>query len=247
MRQGTKSCTRQVTALSMIDTTNVVWYSEITVQLLFCAYLVWTQLARTYPTFTVCVGCDVLRSLAAIYFMRGAVGARLPLSYTYFWLWSEPFWLLLQIAVALEVHKRIWKEHPSILKQTRLVLLFALLAALVAAGIPLRSEASRAGASQLILVMHFGIQATRYISSVLTVFLVISAALFLVVVGNVRMINVFQHEGLMAAYFAVYAIAAFLIDVGVDAGLVNGYFLSALTLCFVAWFSVFKPHPLAIE
>ncbi len=44
-------------------------------------------------------------------FYAGAVGALLPLSYTYFWLWSEPIWLLLQIAVALEVHTKMWKDH----------------------------------------------------------------------------------------------------------------------------------------
>ena len=221
----------------MMDTTNVLWYSEISVEFLFCLYLVWTRLAKTYPTFTACLGCDVLRCLAAIYFMRGAVGARLPLSYTYFWLWSEPFWLLLQIAVALEVHTRIWKEHTSVLRQTRPLLLFALATALVAAGIPVRSEAIHAGSSRLILVMHFGIQATRYISSVLAIFLLLSA---------VRTSSVFQHEGLMAAYFAIYAIAAFLIDMRwVRTTLVNGYFVSAITLCFVAWFSVFKPRPLA--
>jgi hypothetical protein len=96
--------------------------------------------------------------------------------------------------------------------------------------------------------MHFGIQATQYISSVLAIFLLLSAVLFLVVVGNIRTSSVFQHEGLMAAYFAIYAIAAFLIDVGwVRAVFVNGYFLSALTLCFVAWFSVFRPQPLPTE
>src|SRR5271155_4922972 len=126
----------------MIDTTNVLWYSEISVQFLFCVYLIWTKLAKTYPTFTACLGCDVLRALGAMYFMKGAVGARLPVSYTYFWLWSEPFWLLLQAAVALEVHTRIWKDHAAVLRQTRPLLVFALSTALVAAGIPLRSEAA---------------------------------------------------------------------------------------------------------
>ncbi len=232
----------------MIDTTNVLWYSTLVVQSLFCVYLVWTRLAKTYPTFTISLGCGVLRSLAAMYFMQGAIGARLPLSYTYFWLWSEPVWLLLQVAVALEVHTKIWKEHRAILQQTRPLLLFALLTALIAAAIPLRSEAAHAGSSRLILIMHFSIQATRYISSVLAIFLCLSAVLFLVVVGNAATSGSIRHEGMMAAYFAIYAIAAFLIEVGwVRAVLVNGYFVSAITLCFVAWFSVFKPRPLPNE
>ena len=99
--------------------------------------------------------------------------------------------------------------------------------------------------SRLLIVMHFGIAATRYISSVLAIFLVLSAILFFVVVGNGRLNAVVRHEGMMAAYFAIYALAAFLIDIGwALADLVNGYFLSALTLCFVAWFSVFRPQPL---
>jgi hypothetical protein len=228
----------------MLDTTNVLWYGEIAVELLFCLYLLWTQLARIHPIFTLCLGCSVIRSLAAMYFMRGAVGQRLPLVYTYFWLCSEPIWLLLQIAVAMEVHTKIWKEHASVLRQTRPLLLFALITALVAAAIPLRSEAAHAGSSRMILVMHFGIQATRYTSTVLAIFLALSAILFVVVVGNGLANSEFRHEGLMAAYFAIYAIAAFVIDIGwALADSVNGYFLSALTLCFVAWFSVFKPHP----
>jgi hypothetical protein len=232
----------------MIDTSDVLWYSTLAVQTLFCAYLVWTHLAKNYPTFTASLGCGVLRSFAAMYFMKGAVGALLPLSYTYFWLWSEPFWLLLQIAVAFEVHAKIWKENASVLRHTRPLLLFALVTALAAAAIPLRTEATRAGTSRLILVMHFGIQATRYISSVLAIFLLLSALLSLAAVRNGARSSTLWHEGMLAAYFGIYAIAAFLIDAGlVRAIFVNGYFVSAITLCFVAWFSIFKPIPLPSE
>jgi hypothetical protein len=229
----------------MLDTTNLLWYGEITVEFLFCLYLVWTQLAKSYPIFTVCLGASVLRSLAALYFMRGALGPRLPLVYTYFWLWSEPFWLLLQVAVAWEVQTKMWKDQREVLRQTRPLLVFALLTALTAAAIPLRSEITRPEASRLITALHFGITATRYVSSVLAIFLVLSAILFFVVVGNRLTISAVRHEGMMAAYFAIYALAAFLIGRGwALADLVNGYFLSALTLCFVAWFSVFKAQPL---
>ena len=96
--------------------------------------------------------------------------------------------------------------------------------------------------------MHFGIAATRYISSVLAIFLVLSAVLFFVVVGNGEAESVLRHEGMMAAYFAIYAIAAFLIDSGwAIADLVNGYFVAAITLCWLAWFSVFRPEPLPTD
>jgi hypothetical protein len=231
----------------MIDTTNVLWYSSISVEFLFCLYLVWTKMAKHYPVFTFCLGCSVLKSLAALYFMRGAHGPRLPLAYTYYWLWSQPLWLLLQVAVALEVHAKMWKDYRDVLRQTRPLLLFALLTALVAAAIPLRSESAHPATSRLILVMHFQIQATRYIASVLSIFLLLSAVLFLVSVRDVRA-NSFRREGIMAAYFAIYAIAAFLIEMGwVRAVFVNGYFVSAITLCFVAWVSVFKPQALPSE
>jgi hypothetical protein len=230
----------------MIDTTNVLWYGEISVQLLFCLYLIWTGLGKNYPTFTACLGCAVLRSLAAIYFMRGAVGALLPRSYTYFWLWCQPFWLLLLVAVALEVHAKLWKEHPAVFRQTRLLLVFALLTALVSAGIPLKSGLTHAGDSRLVAVMHFEIHATQYISGVLAIFLFLSAGLFVIVAGHGLKASLFRHEGMLAAYFGIYALAAFLIDMGwVRTSLVNGYFVSALTLCFVLWISVFKPQPLA--
>jgi hypothetical protein len=230
----------------MLDTTNLLWYSSIAVQCLFCLHLIWTKVAKSYQVFTLCLAYSVLRSLAAIYFMRGAVGPRLPLKYTYFWLWSEPFWLLLLMAVAWEVHTKMWRDHRDVLRQTRPLLVFALLTAITAAAIPVRLEAIHAGSSRLILVMHFGIQCTRYISSVLAIFLVLSAVLYFVVVGSTGRTNsVFRHEGILSAYFAIYAISAFLIDGGwAIAELVNGYFIAAITLCWLAWFSVFKPQPL---
>jgi hypothetical protein len=232
----------------MLDTTNLLWYASIAVELLFCLHLIWTRLAKTYPIFTACLAVAGTRAIAAIYFMRGAVGPRLPLVYTYFWLWSEPFWLILQIAVAFEVHTKMWKDHLEVLRHTRPLLVFALLTALTAAAIPLKSELTRVGASRLIAVMHFGITATRYISSVLAIFLVLSAVLYFVVVGNVLLSDGFRHDGVMAAYFAIYAIAAFLIDIGwARAIFVNGYFVSAITLCFVAWLSVFKARALPTE
>jgi hypothetical protein len=232
----------------MLETTNLLWYSSIAVQFLFCLHLIWTKVARSYPVFTVMLAYTVGRDLAAIYFMRGAVGSRLPLSYTYFWLWTEPILLLLQIGLALEVHAKLWKDHSEVLRQTRPLLMFALLTALTAAAIPIRAEALHSGGSRLIFVMHFGIQSTRYISSVLALFLVLSAILYFVVVGNGEKTRLFRHEGIMAAYFSIYAVAAFLITAGLlRAMLANGYFLSAITLCFVAWFSAFKPQPWPVE
>jgi hypothetical protein len=232
----------------MIDTTNLLWYSTIAVQLLFLLHLVWSRVAKSYQVFTAYLGYSVVRDLAAIYFMRGAIGHRLPLTYTYFWLWTEPFLLLLQIALAWEVHTKMWRDHRDILRQTRPLLIFALLTAVTAAAIPLRSETLRAGSSRLLLVMHLGIQSARYISSVLAIFLILSALLYFVVVGNGWTNNVLRHEGMLTAYFGIYALAAFLIDSGsVLADFVNGYYLSAMTLCFVAWFSVFKPTPLPSE
>lgn len=227
----------------MLETTNLLWYSSIAVQLLFCLHLIWTRLARNYPVFTVVLGYTVARDLAGMYFMRGAVGSRYPLSFTYFWLWTEPVLLLLQIGLALEVHAKLWKNHRDVLRQTRPLLIFVLLMALTAAAVPVRAEALRPGASRLVLVMHFGIQATRYISSVLAIFLVLSAVLYFVVIGNGEKSSIFRHEGIMAAYFAIYTIPAFLIAAGfLRAIFVNGYFLSAMTLCFIAWFTAFKPQ-----
>ncbi len=229
----------------MLDTTNLLWYSSITVQFLFCLYLIWTRLARSYPTFTIYLAVSVLASLGAIYFMRGAVGALLPLTYTYYWLCAEPVILLAQIAVTFEVHAGMWKGHESLVQQTRPLLLFALLTALVAAGIPVKAELARANTSHLIVIMHFGFLVTRYVSTVLAIFLILSAAIFLIAVHNGATSSLFRHEGMLAAYFGIYAIAMLLVGMGwVRTTLVNGYLTAGLTLCFVAWLSVLKPQPL---
>ncbi len=232
----------------MLDTTNLLWYGSIVVQGLFCLYLLWTRLARSFPTFTIYLAVSVIASLCAFYFMRGAVGALLPLSYTYYWLCAEPVILLAQVAVALEVHIGMWKSHRSVVRQTCPLLLFALLTALVSAAIPTRSEIARAGASRLMAIMNFELLVKRYVSSVVAIFLILSAALFLIVVRDGLKSSLFQHEGMLAAYFGIYAITALLIDMGWSrAVFVNSYLASALTLCFVIWFSVFKPHPLPVD
>lgn len=232
----------------MLDTTNLLWYSSIAVEFLFCLHLISSKLAKSYLVFTIYLSYSVLCDLAAIYFMRGAVGPRLPLAYTYFWLWTEPLSLMLQVALAWEVHRKMWAHHKDVLRQTRPLLIFALLTAVTVAAIPVRAEAIHAGSSRLILIRHFAIQTTRYISTALAIFLVLSAILFFVVVGNGRTNSAVRHEGMLAAYFAIYAIATFLIGSGwVLADFVNGYFLSAITLCFVAWFSAFRPLPLPNE
>ena len=226
----------------MAGPTNVLWYSSVAVQLLFCAHLVWSGLAKKHPIFTVYLGCSVLSSLFAVYFMLGANGSLLPLSYTYFWLWAEPILLLLQIAVALEVHSALWKEYASMVQPVRPLLLFALLMAIVAAAVPLKVELSRFGALRLQALMQFEFVAKRYISTVLAIFLLFSALLFLVVIRNSFRISLFRHETMLAAYFGIYAVAALSINVGwAKPILVNNYVASALTLCFVVWMSVFNP------
>lgn len=225
----------------MSEATNLFWYSSVVVQFLFCVHLVWTKLARKHPIFTLYLGCAVVRSLIAFRFTAGSHRA-LSLDYTYFWLWSEPLLLILQIAVVLEVHTGIWKEYAAVVRPTRLLLSFALLCAFVFAAIPLKTELSRVGATHLQAVLHFEFLAKRYISTVLAVFLVLSAVLFLVTVRNSLKSALLRHETMLAAYFAIYAVAYFAVNMGwAQAKYINNYLLSALTLCLVIWISVFKP------
>ena len=128
------------------------------------------------------------------------------------------------------------------------LLFLALIIALVFAAIPLKTELSRFSAIQLRAIMQFEFLAKRYISSVLAIFLIFSAVLFLIVIHNSLRSSMFRHEGMLAAYFGIYAVAFFAIDMGwARAILVNNYLNSALTLCFVIWMSVFKPREEALS
>jgi hypothetical protein len=230
----------------MSDSTNLFWYSSVAVQFLLCAHLLWTKLAKKHPIFTLYLGSSVVRSLVAVHYTAAANGAS-PLSYTYFWLWSEPFLQILQIAVALEVHGGMWKEQEAIVKPARPLLFCSLIAAIVFAAFPLKLELSHFSPIRLQAVMQFEFLAKRYISSVLCIFLVLSALLYLLIIRNSLKSSLFQHEGMLAAYFGIYAIAAFAINMGWGATpLVNHYTLSAVTLCLVIWISILKPvenHP----
>ena len=225
----------------MSDATNLFWYSSVTVQLLFCVHLLWTGLARKHPIFTLYLGCAVARSLVSFYLTAGFNGA-LPLSYTYFWLWSEPMLLLLQVAVTLEVHSGMWKEFASIVKPARPVLFFSLLTAIVFAAIPVKAELSRFSAIHLQAILQFEFLAKRYVSTVLALFLLFSGLLFLVVIRNSLKNNLLRHESMLAAYFGIYAICYFTVNMGwARKSLMNNYMLSAVTLCLVIWISVLRP------
>jgi hypothetical protein len=227
----------------MTGPTNVLWYSSVAIQLLFCVHLLWTRLAKNHPVFTLYLACSVLRSLGAMHYSV-KVGGALPMSYTYFWLWTEPILLLLQIGVALEVHAGLWKEYGTFVKSARPLLVFALLTALVFAAIPVGVELSRFSTLRLQAVLQFEFLAKRYISTVLALFLVLSAGLFVVVVRNSLRSSLLRHESMLAAYFTIYAVFYFVMNMGWTRPiLVNNYMLCALTLCLVIWISVFRPDP----
>ena len=229
-------------SLKMVGPTNVLWYSSVAVQLLFCVHLLWSRLAKKHPVFTAYLGCSVVFSLWAMHYPIRANGA-FPISYTYFWLIAEPILIALQIAVALEVHSALWKEYASMVQPVRPLLLFALLMAIVAAALPLNLELKRFGSVRLQALVQFEFVAKRYISSVLAIFLVFSALLFVIVIRDSLTIRLFRHETMLAAYFGIYAIVVLTVNVGwLSALQVNNYLASALTLCFVIWMSVFRPN-----
>ena len=91
-------------------------------------------------------------------------------------------------------------------------------------------------------VAEFEFLAKRYISTVLALFLGFSALLFLIVVRNSVRSNLLRHESMLAAYFGIYAVCYFAVNMGwAKKTLANNYMLSALTLCLVIWISVFRP------
>ncbi|MBZ5608677.1 MAG: hypothetical protein LAP38_10490 [Acidobacteriia bacterium] len=225
----------------MTGPTNILWYCSVGVQSLFCLHLLWTRLARNHPIFTLYLGSAVLRSLGAMHYTVLADGA-LPISYTYFWLWTEPVLLLLQVGVALEVHTGLWKDYRAIARPARPLLLFSLLTALLFAALPLSVELRRFSTVRLQAIMQFEFLAKRYLSTVLAIFLVLSALLFFVVVRNSLKSSLLRHETMLAGYFAIYAVSYFIANMGWGRKTqVNNYMLSALTLCLVLWISVFKP------
>jgi len=226
----------------MTGSDSVFWYISVAVHFCFCLYLLSTRVAKSLPIFTIYLGASVIAALGAVYFMRGAHGSALPLSYTYYWVWAEPILLVLRSAVALEVHGSLWKQHAAVARPARPLLVFALLTAIVFATVPLIAELGRYNTSPLLAVVHFEFLVMRYVSTVLAAFLVLSAVLFFFVIRGSSQTDLFRHEGMLAVHFAIYATAYFLVDIGwSQADLVNKYMLSALTLCLVIWICAFKP------
>ena len=226
----------------MTGTDNLFWYISVAVQFCFCLYLLATQIYKHLPIFTLYLGSSVMASLGALYFMRGAQGSFLPLSYTYYWLWVEPVLLLMRCGVALEVHGSLWKRHADLARPARPLLIFALVTAIVFAAVPLIAELGRYHTIRLLAMVHFEFLVGRYISTVLAIFLLLSAVLFFFVIRSGFQTDLFRHEGMLAVHFSIYAIAYFLIDIGwTRSDLVNKYMLSAFTICLVIWISAFKP------
>lgn len=228
----------------MTGSDSVFWYISVAVQFCFCLYLLSTRIYKSLPIFTLYLGSSVVASLGALYFMQGAQGSFLPLSYTYYWLWVEPVLLLLRCGVASEVHGSLWKQHSDLARPARPLLIFGLLTAIVFAAVPLLAELRRYNTTELLAVMHFETLVMRYVSTVLAIFLVLSAVLFFFVIRNGFQTDLFRHEGMLAVHFSIYAIVYFLVDIGWTQVDLNKYMLSAFTLCLVIWISAFKPDDL---
>jgi hypothetical protein len=227
----------------MTGSDNLFWYISVAVQFCFCLYLLFTRIHKHLPIFTLYLGSSVIASVGALYFMRGAEGAALPLSYTYYWLWVEPVLLLLRCAVALEVHGSLWKQHADLARPAQPLLIFALVTAIVFAAVPLIAELGRYHTIHLLAIVHFEFVVMRYVSTVLAIFLVLSVMLFFFVIRNSIGADLFRHEGMLAVLFSIYATCYFLIDIGwTHALLINRYMLSAFTLCLVIWISAFRPE-----
>ncbi len=231
----------------MTGSDSVFWYISVAVQFCFCLYLLSTRIYKNLPIFTLYLGSSVAASLGALYFMKGAEGSFLPLSYTYYWLWVEPVLLLLRCGVALEVHGSLWKQHAALARPARPLLIFALLTAIVFAGVPLIAELGRYHTSQLMAMVHFEFLVVRYVLSVLAIFLLLSALLFFFVVRGGFETDLFRHEGMLAVHFSIYSIAYFLVDIGWTQADLNKYMLSAFTLCLVIWITAFKPDDLLVN
>jgi hypothetical protein len=227
----------------MTGSDNLFWYISVAVQFCFCLYLLSTGIYKHLPIFTLYLGSSVVASLGALYFMRGAEGSTLPLSYTYYWLWIEPVLLLMRCGVALEVHGSLWKQHAEIARPARPLLIFALVTAIVFAAVPLIAELGRYHTINLMAIVHFEFVGMRYVSSVLAIFLVLSAVLFFFVIRGQLHTDLFRHESMLAVHFSIYAIVLFLVDIGwTHAQLINRYMLSAFTVCLVIWISAFRPE-----
>src|SRR5215472_8699321 len=231
----------------MLEPTNLFWYSSVAIQFLLCVHLLWTGLARNHPKFTLYLGCAVVRSVVAVSLTAGFNGA-LPISYTYFWLSSEPVVWMLQIAVTLEVHSGMWRESAMAAKPARSKLFVLLLTSIIFAAIPLKVELSRFGTVHLQVIMQSEFLAKRYISSVLALFLVSSALMFLVARKNSLRNELLKHESMLALYFAIYAVCYFVVNMGwARKTMANSYMSSALTVCLVIWISVLRPTPALVR
>ena len=107
----------------------------------------------------------------------------------------------------------------------------------------MKVELSHFSPIRLQAIMQFEFLAKRYVSTVLAVFLVLSAILYLVIIRSSLRSSLFRHEGLLAVYFGIYAVGSFAINMGWGATPeINHYTLSAVTLCLVICISVFKPN-----
>ena len=163
----------------MLDTTNLLWYGSIAVELLFCLYLIWTKLARTYPVFTVCLGLFGARDPWLPFTSCAALSGRGSLSLTPIFGCGRS-----RSGCCCRLRSR-WKCTPGCGTTTRmscakrgLCCCLRFLMALVAAAIPVRAEARLAPAPRRLIAGDAlrNSWSTRYISSVLAIFLVLSAA-----------------------------------------------------------------------
>ena len=223
--------------------TEFIWYGSIGVQAALIARLMSAGLSREFPFFTSYLVISLTRTvLSAVAYPPASNGA-LPLAYTYFWLWTEPISLVLQTAVALEVHGAISSKEDG--RTARRILYIALAAAALVATAPLGDQSFRHGGITLVSVLQSMMRLKTSISTILAVFLIDRAAAFAIVPGALTRPRMGSHSGVLAMFFGLYAAGslAVILAGGSLAIIVNSVFVPAITVCLLLWLYLLKPGP----
>ena len=158
------------------------------------------------------------------------------------WLLLHILLLLLQIAVAVEIHGAVSGNYPQFARGARRLLYAGVAMALVAAAAPLRFETARIEGLPVQAAVQVVILAKRYISTVLAVFLVLSALVFSLLYGRQPDSILNRHRVITVAYFAAYALACLVanLEYARSNRFVNTYLLPAAGACLLCWLFSFR-------
>jgi hypothetical protein len=208
------------------------WVLVLVTESALAVRLLFQRLWRLFPFFCIYLVADVSRSVV-LWKLGNSPNTKM---YRAVWIATEPWAIFLDLLVALELYKSLYRAYPGIHRFARIVVAVGILvAAAIAFGtlsIDIRNITWSVPDVQRIFLLK------RIVSSVIAVLLAVTMTVF---PRAECAVTVIQHGWLLTALFTARALGFFLADIGINSDLISLPFLAIQCILYLLWLVWLSP------